>query len=153
MLCWFVGEAISRAVFFLVCTPVMLGIMVGMSQTDILALFVGNGSCMLKAGFTGYDTPRACFLWSVGRHLMFGIMAGMDLKNTFRCISCRDAETFPWSRLFVGPLRCCSWVDGLTFLGRVHRYTARGSPAIRAGKGWRGRRELAPRCSATQLGA
>ena len=24
---------------------------------------------------------------------------------------------------------------------------------IRAGKGWRGRRELAPRCSATQLGA
>ena len=28
-----------------------------------------------------------------------------------------------------------------------------GSPATRAGKGWRGRRELAPRCSATQLGA
>ena len=28
-----------------------------------------------------------------------------------------------------------------------------GSPAIRAGKGWRGRRELVPRCSATQLGA
>ena len=27
------------------------------------------------------------------------------------------------------------------------------SPAIRAGKGWRGRRELAPRCSATQFGA
>ena len=27
------------------------------------------------------------------------------------------------------------------------------SPVIRAGKGWRGRRELAPRCSATQLGA
>ena len=25
------------------------------------------------------------------------------------------------------------------------------TPAIRAGKGWRGRRELAPRCSATQL--
>ena len=27
------------------------------------------------------------------------------------------------------------------------------SPVIRAGKGWRGRRELAPRCSATQLSA
>ena len=27
------------------------------------------------------------------------------------------------------------------------------TPAIRAGKGWRGRRELAPRCSATHLGA
>ena len=43
-------------------------------------------------------------------------------------------------------------VDG-SFLGRVHRYTARVPPAIRAGKGWRERRELAPRCSATQLGA
>ena len=31
----------------------------------------------------------------------------------------------------------------------MHRYTAR--PAIRAGKGWRGRRELAPRCSATRI--
>ena len=28
----------------------MLGIVASMSQTDILALFVGNGSCMLKAG-------------------------------------------------------------------------------------------------------
>ena len=36
--------------------------------------------------------------------------------------------------------RCSSWVDGMTFRGRVHRYTARGFfPAIRAGKGWRGR--------------
>ena len=33
---------------------------------------------------------------------------------------------------------------------RVHRYTARVTPAIRAGTGCR---ELAPRCSATQLGA
>ena len=41
------------------------------------------------------------------------------------------------------------FVSGLSFLGRVHRYTARGSPVIRAGTGWRGRRELAPRCSAT----
>ena len=43
--------------------------------------------------------------------------------------------------------------SGLSFLGRVHRYTAKGSFAIRAGKGWRGRRELALRCFATQLGA
>ena len=33
------------------------------------------------------------------------------------------------------------------FLGRVHRYTAWGCPCHQ------GRRELAPRCSATQLGA
>ena len=51
-----------------------------------------------------------------------------------------------------GGLRSCiSWCEGKAFWGRVHRYTARGSPAIRAGKGWRGRRELAPRCSATRI--
>ena len=51
-----------------------------------------------------------------------------------------------------GGLRSCiSWCEGKACLGRVHRYTARGSPAIRAGKGWRGRRELAPRCSATRI--
>ena len=39
------------------------------------------------------------------------------------------------------------------FLGPCTQVHGQGSPAIRAGKGWRGRRELAPRCSATQLGA
>ena len=38
-------------------------------------------------------------------------------------------------------------------LGPCTQVHGQGSPAIRAGKGWRGRRELAPRCSATQLGA
>ena len=47
-------------------------------------------------------------------------------------------------------------VHGVT--GRLFRAVYTGtrpgvSAAIRAGKGWRGRRELAPRCSATQLGA
>ena len=31
--------------------------------------------------------------------------------------------------------RCCSWIDGLTFWGRVHRYTARGSPRHQGGEG------------------
>ena len=44
----------------------------------------------------------------------------------------------PWLACFLGP---CTQVHG------------QGSPAIRAEKGWRGRRELAPRCPATQLGA
>ena len=39
------------------------------------------------------------------------------------------------------------------FLGPCTQVHGQGSPAIRAGKGWWGRRELAPRCSATQLGA
>ena len=58
----------------LVGRPKMLGIMAGMNQTDILALFVDNGSCMVMAGFTGHDTPRACSCLSVGRLVMFGIM-------------------------------------------------------------------------------
>ena len=45
---------------------------------------------------------------------------------------------------------CSSWSDGLAFFGRVHRYTAR-FPRHQGGKGWRGRRELAPRCSATRI--
>ena len=45
-------------------------------------------------------------------------------------------------------------VHGVT--GRLFRAVYTGtrpgvSPAIRAGKGWRGRRELAPRCSATRI--
>ena len=39
------------------------------------------------------------------------------------------------------------------FLGPCTQVHGQGSPAIRAEKEWRGRRELAPRCSATQLGA
>ena len=41
-------KIISRAVFSLVCTPVMLGIMVGLDQKDSYALFPGCG--MYKAG-------------------------------------------------------------------------------------------------------
>ena len=53
-----------------------------------------------------------------------------------------------------GVLRSCiSWCDGKAFFGLCTQVHGQGSPAIRAGKGWRGRRELAPRCSATQLGA
>ena len=86
----------SRCVFSLVCRPMMLGIMAGVDQTDILAL-VDTGSCMVKAGFTtGYDTPHACSLWAVGRSVMFGIMAGMDQKNTFRRICHRCSS---WTRL------------------------------------------------------
>ena len=44
-------------------------------------------------------------------------------------------------------------IDWLGVLGPCTQVHGQGSPAIRAGKGWRGRRELAPRCSATQLGA
>ena len=47
--------------------------------------------------------------------------------------------------------RCCSWRDGMSFWA-VYTGTRPGvAPANWAGKGWRGRRELAPRCSATRI--
>ena len=61
----------------------MLGIMAGINQKDFFALIVDNGRLMVKAGFSGCDTPRACSLWFARMPVMFGIMAGMDQKNTF----------------------------------------------------------------------
>ena len=57
--------------------------MAGSNQKDFFPLIVDNGSCMVKAGFTGYDTPCACSLWFACLPVVFGIMAGMDQKNTF----------------------------------------------------------------------
>ena len=65
------------------------------------------------------------------------------------------------ARVLVSPCRvmvnfhsrwCCSCMTGWLF-GPCTQEHGPGSPTIRVGKGWRGRRELAPRCSATQFGA
>ena len=71
------------------------------------------------------------------------------------CLSFRNDRCRGWSRQCSKLWRLRSWrlSTGFFFLGRVHRYTAGLTPAVRAGKGWRGRRELAPRCSATLLAA
>ena len=61
----------------------MLGIKAGMDQTDIFAL-VDTGSCMSRLVFLLVTLPHACSLGAVGSFVMFGIMAGMDLKNTLR---------------------------------------------------------------------
>ena len=54
---------------------------------------------------------------------------------------------------FVQLHRCCSWREGMSFWAVYTGTRPWVAPTIRVGKGWRGRRELAPRCSATQLGA
>ena len=49
----------GRSDFFaLLALDRSLGIMSGMDQKDFFALIVVNGSCMVKAGFTGYVSPR-----------------------------------------------------------------------------------------------
>ena len=78
-----------------VCRPRCPGIMVGINQKDFFALIVDNGSCMVKAGFTGYDTPRACSLWFAGIPVMFGIMAGMDQRGQLCCEMVVDIPFVP----------------------------------------------------------
>ena len=52
-----------------------------MSDVEVAALVVDNGSGMCKAGFAGDDAPRAVFPSLVGRAKMPGIMVGMDQKD------------------------------------------------------------------------
>merc|ERR1712110_861212 len=54
-----------------------------MADDEVAALVVDNGSGMRKAGFAGYDAPRAVFPSIVGRPKMPGIMVGMDQKDSY----------------------------------------------------------------------
>jgi actin-related protein len=56
---------------------------VKMSDEDVQALVVDNGSGMCKAGFAGDDAPRAVFPSIVGRPKHPGIMVGMDQKDAY----------------------------------------------------------------------
>ena len=53
---------------------------------DFFALIVDNGSCTVKAGFAGFDKPRACSLWFASMPVTFGIMDGMDQKGFFKVV-------------------------------------------------------------------
>jgi len=54
-----------------------------MSDEEIAALVVDNGSGNCKAGFAGDDAPRSVFPSLVGRPKMPGIMVGMDQKDSY----------------------------------------------------------------------
>jgi actin-related protein len=54
-----------------------------MSESEVQALVVDNGSGMCKAGFAGDDAPRAVFPSIVGRPKHPGIMVGMDQKDAY----------------------------------------------------------------------
>ena len=54
-----------------------------MSDDDVAALVVDNGSGNCKAGFAGDDAPRSVFPSIVGRPKMPGIMVGMDQKDSY----------------------------------------------------------------------
>jgi hypothetical protein len=54
-----------------------------MCDEEVQALVVDNGSGMCKAGFAGYDAPRAVFPSIVGRPRHKGVMVGMGQKDAY----------------------------------------------------------------------
>ena len=57
-----------------------------MSDEEVAALVVDNGSGMCKAGFAGDDAPRTVFPSIVGRPKHKGVMVGMyaiQISNHF----------------------------------------------------------------------
>ncbi|XP_074057609.1 beta-actin-like protein 2 isoform X2 [Macrotis lagotis] len=54
-----------------------------MTDDDLSALVVDNGSGMCKAGFGGDDAPRAVFPCIVGRPRHQGVMVGMGQKDSY----------------------------------------------------------------------
>jgi actin-related protein len=54
-----------------------------MSDDDVAALVIDNGSGMCKAGFAGDDAPRAVFPSIVGRPRHQGVMVGMGQKDSY----------------------------------------------------------------------
>merc|ERR1711981_642572 len=54
-----------------------------MSEEEVAALVVDNGSGMVKCGFAGDDAPRAVFPSIVGRPRHQGVMVGMGQKDSY----------------------------------------------------------------------
>eukprot|EP00930_Biecheleria_cincta_P005075 TRINITY_DN105_c0_g1_i3.p1 TRINITY_DN105_c0_g1~~TRINITY_DN105_c0_g1_i3.p1 ORF type:complete len:377 (-),score=78.31 TRINITY_DN105_c0_g1_i3:269-1399(-) len=54
-----------------------------MTDQEMAALVVDNGSGMCKAGFAGDDAPRAVFPSIIGRPKMPGVVVGMDHKDSY----------------------------------------------------------------------
>jgi len=54
-----------------------------MSEDEVAALVVDNGSGMCKAGFAGDDAPRAVFPSIIGRPRQPGVMVGMGQKESY----------------------------------------------------------------------
>ncbi|XP_069128646.1 uncharacterized protein [Argopecten irradians] len=54
-----------------------------MTDDDVAALVIDNGSGMCKAGFAGDDAPRAVFPSIVGRPRHQGVMVGMGQKDSY----------------------------------------------------------------------
>ncbi|KAJ6253714.1 actin [Anaeramoeba flamelloides] len=52
-------------------------------MTETRAVVIDNGSGMCKAGFAGYEAPRAVFPSIVGRPRHVGLMVGMGQKDSY----------------------------------------------------------------------
>lgn len=54
-----------------------------MTEEEVTAVVIDNGSGMCKAGFAGDDAPRSVFSTVVGRPKVPGIMVGLDQKEVY----------------------------------------------------------------------
>ena len=99
------------------------------------------------------ERRMGCATYGAVLTLRSGRVRFQDLASWTRMLTCPC-----WPRrgvVAVLQLQFIDWWSAHHGYGELMRLLFRAglTPAIRAGKGWRGRRELAPRCSATQLGA
>ena len=63
----FLNLVLMKVLLYLCLFLLCLDILKNMSDDDVAALVVDNGSGMCKAGFAGDDAPRAVFPSIVGR--------------------------------------------------------------------------------------
>jgi actin len=63
-----------------------------MSEGEVQALVIDNGSGMCKAGFAGDDAPRAVFPSIVGRPRHTGVMVGMGQKVSLTIIASSSSD-------------------------------------------------------------
>uniref|UniRef100_A0A8D1EQX7 Actin beta like 2 n=1 Tax=Sus scrofa TaxID=9823 RepID=A0A8D1EQX7_PIG len=69
--------------FIFFCSPTCKILASTMTDDELSALVVDNGSGMCKAGFGGDDAPRAVFPSVVGRPRHQGVMVGMGQKDCY----------------------------------------------------------------------
>ena len=111
------------------------------------------GAAHHRGSSTSPSWRRGWFPWSTLFHRPWDSTVAVP-RQGLTCPLLSHTRGLGWSRQcsFCGVPQLALFSGVSFFLAVYTGYTARGSPAIRRRRGGGGRRELAPRCSATQLG-